>query len=324
MDRIRRLLRPSVLVLALVLAGAVPSAAAASDADLSVSVTSSPEPVADQSAVTYTVTATNAGPDDTYAIVYDNVPDSFSYMSFGGDAAVNCTPAEPGLATQVSCDPHLAPHETKTLTVTAQTYQCVTGATDDAGIDINSPDRTDPNPANNRAQVTSTMTSTDGSACEPASGGGNGARPGAGGGGGGVSTPLTINHLVLGVGSFRGASSGPSLVAAKATGTQVTYRLSKAATAKFYVRQRLPGRRAKGKCVRPTKANRKSRACTRLVPMRGSFAQAGAAGANRFRFTGCLAGRKLRPGKYQLVGYAVDAGAGETSAPARASFSIVR
>ena len=334
MDHTGLLLRPSIVVLALFLVGVIPSTATASeDSDLSVSVTSDPEPVPDHTQVTYTVTATNAGPRDAYAIVHNTLPEAFSLMSFGGSATGDCVPVQPGISTSVSCDTQLLPGASKTLTVTAEAFQCVTNRlTDQAGIDLNSSNRTDPNPANNTAQVTSTMVSTNGFPCEALGGNvsGGGGRGGGGTGGGGgiggggvVATPLKIDRLVMTAPAFRAALSGPSLIAAKATGTQVTYRLSKAAAASFYVWQRLPGRLARGKCVRPTRANLRSRLCARLVALTGHFAQAGAAGANHFRFTGRFAGRKLRPGRYQLVGYARDAAAGKTSLPARASFSIV-
>ena len=57
--------------------------------------------------------------------------------------------------------------------------------------------------------------------------------------------------------------------------------------------------------------------------MKGSIKTAGKPGANKQRFTGRIAKRALRPGRYTLVVTAspVDGGAGQTST---APFKIVR
>jgi hypothetical protein len=99
---------------------------------------------------------------------------------------------------------------------------------------------------------------------------------------------------------FRAARRGPSAVAV-ALGTRVRYRLSEAATGHFRVQRLKSGR---------------------YVGLKGGFTQAGKVGANTFRFTGRLGGRKLRPGRYRLVQVAVDA-AGNKSATKRVRFRIV-
>jgi hypothetical protein len=99
---------------------------------------------------------------------------------------------------------------------------------------------------------------------------------------------------------FRAASRGPS-VSTVAVGTQVRYKLSEAATAHFRVQRLKSGR---------------------YVRLRGGFTHAGKVGANRFKFTGRLGGRKLKPGRYRLVQVAVD-GAGNKSATRRVRFRIV-
>ena len=57
--------------------------------------------------------------------------------------------------------------------------------------------------------------------------------------------------------------------------------------------------------------------------MRGSFVRSGHAGSNSFKFTGRMGGRKLAPGRYQLVAVAKDA-AGNRSAQKRSGFRIVK
>jgi hypothetical protein len=92
---------------------------------------------------------------------------------------------------------------------------------------------------------------------------------------------------------------------------------------RFTVERARPGRRVRGRCVKPTRRNRTRRKCTRYVRQRGSFTVAAGAGETRFRFTGRLRGRKLRPGRYRLVAVATD-DTGKRSAPKRARFTIVR
>ena len=119
-----------------------------------------------------------------------------------------------------------------------------------------------------------------------------------------------ISDLVVGVtryglsrSTFAAAAKGGSAQAASATkkgGTTVSYALSKPATVKFTVEKGAKGRRLKG-----------------------SFSHRGKQGKNRFKFTGRLKNRKLRPGKYQLVAKAVDA-ARNSSSSKRVKFKIVK
>jgi hypothetical protein len=125
-------------------------------------------------------------------------------------------------------------------------------------------------------------------------------------------------------GTFRAASSGPTLRAKKAppVGTTLRYTLSEAAFVLFTVQRRATGRKVSGKCVAPKKSNLKKRRCTRFVAV-GSFSRQGKAGANSVKFTGRVGGRKLSPGSYRLVAVAIDA-ARNKSAAKTISFKIVR
>jgi hypothetical protein len=178
---------------------------------------------------------------------------------------------------------------------------------------------------------------TDGTSGTPFSGG-SGGQPGTsgaagpfnlhvGGGGGGGSgggvAVAAVSRETLSPRAFPAAPSGPSALAAKRRyGTKVGYTLNEAASVRFTVVQPQTGRKAKGgRCVKPTRANRKARRCTRLVALRGSFTRAGSAGANSFRFTGRLAGHKLKPGKYRLV--ATPSAGAKTGRAASASFQII-
>jgi hypothetical protein len=90
--------------------------------------------------------------------------------------------------------------------------------------------------------------------------------------------------------------------------------------------QAQPGRKTgKGKktrCVPQTRKNRKAKKCTRLVTLRGSFTLTGRTGANSFRFTGRLAGKKLSPGRYTLL--ATPTANGKTGRAVSTSFRIIK
>lgn len=176
----------------------------------------------------------------------------------------------------------------------------------------------------------------------------NQASAGGGGGGGGSSLPppggttqapaphaaasvvLTwtappapaISKLTRSPAAFVATSSGPSAIPANGgPGTRVDYTLNETASVKFIVLRAQSGRKVKGRCVKPTKTNRKAHKCTRLVPLPGSFTRSGNGGANSFRFTGRIAGQKLKPGKYRLV--ATPSSGGKTGRAASVPFRIV-
>ena len=135
------------------------------------------------------------------------------------------------------------------------------------------------------------------------------------------TTPPSLTALALSPTRFRAARRGPS-IAAK-TGSRISYKLSEAATLTFRVERAAAGRRAHGRCVKPKRANRTLKRCTRYTALRGVLTREGAAGTNSFTFTGRLRGRKLRAGRYRLRAVATDA-AGNRSATRRGAFRIVR
>ena len=100
---------------------------------------------------------------------------------------------------------------------------------------------------------------------------------------------------------FRAASSSGSVqIAAVSARAQVSYSLNVPASVRFTARRRSSGRREAGRCVQTSHTNRQSARCTRYVTVPGSFTRRRGAGADRFTFTGRLAGRALRPGSYRL------------------------
>ena len=107
----------------------------------------------------------------------------------------------------------------------------------------------------------------------------------------------------------------------KRKGTTVNYTLSEPATLTFTAERVKGGRLVDGKCRKKTKKNKSEPKCD--LPVKGSFTDDGEAGANSLKFSGRLAGKALKPGKYQLVAAALDA-AGNATLPQRAKFRIVR
>jgi DNA-binding beta-propeller fold protein YncE len=140
-------------------------------------------------------------------------------------------------------------------------------------------------------------------------------------------TAPTLSGYALSRTTFAAASKGATIAVAAAkrpkpkVGTTIRYTLSEAATVTFTVEKATSGRKVKGKCVKPSRKNRKARRCTRYVALKPSVRRASAAGRNSVKFTGRLHGRKLAPGRYRLVATARDA-AGNVAKAKRVAFRI--
>jgi PKD domain len=143
-----------------------------------------------------------------------------------------------------------------------------------------------------------------------------------------LDAPRFVEAISLARRVFRAAASGDSALVSRRrrrrpAGTTVTFRLDEAASVAFTVERAKRGRRVGRRCVKPTRSNRKRRKCRRYVLQRGGFTVPSQAGETRFRFTGRLLSRKLKPGTYRLAAFATDA-AGNRSPAQRARFRIVR
>lgn len=101
-----------------------------------------------------------------------------------------------------------------------------------------------------------------------------------------------------------------------ATKKRVTFRLSEAAQVKVVVARRLAGRRVGTRCVRPTRANRRRKACRRETPLL-TRRITGRAGANSVTF------KTLKTGSYAVIVTATDA-AGNTGTAARRTLAVKR
>jgi hypothetical protein len=113
--------------------------------------------------------------------------------------------------------------------------------------------------------------------------------------------------LAVSPAAFRARPAG---AARRRAGARISYALDEAATVTFTVKR----------IVRRVIGHRKR---TRYIPVRGSFTDAGEVGGNRIRFSGRLAGKRLRAGRYRLIALPVDA-AGNIGNAVLAPFRIVR
>ena len=105
---------------------------------------------------------------------------------------------------------------------------------------------------------------------------------------------------------------------------RILFRLSEDARVTFSFERLLAGRRVKGKCVKPTRANRKAKRCTRVKTVKGKAAVNAARGVNAVRFEGVITkSRKLAAGRYRVIGEAVDAAGGKSSKQ-RARFEVLK
>ncbi len=133
----------------------------------------------------------------------------------------------------------------------------------------------------------------------------------------------TVADLKLSPRSFKARRSGASVAAARrrvASGATASFTLSEAASVRFTVERLTKGHRVRGKC-KPRR--RRGKRCTIIRPVSGDFRVQGVQGANSFKFTGRLNGRRLKPGDYRLVGTPTDA-AGIAGTAVNARFKIAR
>jgi hypothetical protein len=112
-------------------------------------------------------------------------------------------------------------------------------------------------------------------------------------------------------------------------GTKIRFRLSEAAKVKLVIERKLPGRKTRRRvggrlrtvCVRPTRALRRARRCTRYVRAGTLTRTYAVAGAKTVSFSGRIGRRKLKVGKYRLTLTATD-GAGNRSRAQRRAFTV--
>lgn len=134
------------------------------------------------------------------------------------------------------------------------------------------------------------------------------------GGGSGQTNTLVVTGFAESTGKWRLGGAPPHISRAP-VGTTFAFDLNEAANVALTFTQVLPGRRAAGKCVAPSRGNRKRPKCTRHVVVAG-LPVSGHAGLNTIRFQGRVSQtKKLSPGSYTV---------GVTSHDARGLKSLTR
>ncbi len=126
---------------------------------------------------------------------------------------------------------------------------------------------------------------------------------------------------------FRVAGKATARVAARKPGakkgTAFRFTLSESATVRIAIERRQTGRRRGGKCVKPTRALRAAKRCTRFVKTGTLTRRDLAAGKRSVAFSGRIGRKALKPGSYRAVLTATDS-AGKTGKPVQVAFKVVR
>jgi streptogramin lyase len=171
------------------------------------------------------------------------------------------------------------------------------------------PTPTPPSSSSSGGGGTTSNTSATAAPVLPVLAAGNGASP-------------QVSNLSVSPSRFRVGPQATAVSAASgATGTTITYTLSKAANVKLQFLRPLPGRRKGSRCVAPSRSLRKARRCTRLSS-KGRLTRTGQQGTNSVAFSGRIGRKALKPAKYQVAITATDS-AGQTSAVQTASFTVL-
>jgi Tol biopolymer transport system component len=139
------------------------------------------------------------------------------------------------------------------------------------------------------------------------------------------ATAAKITSVLVSPRTWRRGRRLPAVLDSRApVGTRISYRLSEKARAALTFSRRAKGRRVGRSCRKPTRKNRRRRACNRYVKA-GSLQFDGRAGLNKVRFQGRLSRRKrLAVGRYRLTIAAKDGAGNVSQAAAPVFFRIVR
>lgn len=86
----------------------------------------------------------------------------------------------------------------------------------------------------------------------------------------------------------------------RAAGSDVSFTTDDAGTATIAILQQAKGKRSGKRCVKPSKKLAKKKNCKRYVTLSGSTKLTAVAGLNKFKFSGKVRGKSLKPGSYKL------------------------
>ncbi len=135
-----------------------PQGAAGTSADLSITKTDSPDPVNAGSNLTYTITATNSGPDPaTTASFSDTLPAGTTFVSLPAVAGWSCTTPAIGAGGTVSCSNPSFAVGSAVFTLTVAVDAATAAGTVLSNTAAITATTSDPTPGNNSATATTTV-----------------------------------------------------------------------------------------------------------------------------------------------------------------------
>lgn len=162
MRRFRRDCRKAVLLAAAVLFLVSPGSASADSADLSIVKTGSPDPVMPGGTLTYTITASNEGPDDAAsALLDDPLPAGTTFQSLSAPSGWSCSTPPAGLGGTVSCSAATFPPGSPVFTLEVLVGGSVAAGTLIENTATLSSSTPDPAPGNESATSFTTVGSTN-------------------------------------------------------------------------------------------------------------------------------------------------------------------
>jgi uncharacterized repeat protein (TIGR01451 family) len=127
----------------------------AGSADLAVTKTDAPDPVVAGQNITYTITASNAGPSNaTTATLTDTLPAGTTFVSLSTPAGWTCTTPAVGAGGTVSCSNPSAPLGNAVFSLVTQVSAATAGGTSISNTATVGAATTDPNTGNNSATAT--------------------------------------------------------------------------------------------------------------------------------------------------------------------------
>ena len=131
-----------------------------------------------------------------------------------------------------------------------------------------------------------------------------------------------VTGLVVSPSAFLPLRAGAT-ISRTPRGARLRFRVDESSIVRVRVLARKAGRRSGRRCVKPTRANRRARVCTRYVAVGTTTVRGRVTGRVSRRFSGRVRRRALRPGAYRLQVTAIDA-ALNNSRPATTGFRIAR
>lgn len=140
------------------------------------------------------------------------------------------------------------------------------------------------------------------------------------------SAPPVVSGLAISPRRFSPAKKGSAVTAVMSGkgGARLSFTLNVAASVRFSVSGKVPGRVVRGRCVKPTKGNRGNKVCRRTATVAGVRLSGLSAGRHVLKLTGRRTSAKaLSPGAYRLGVVATDR-LGSSSDRVTAGFRIKR